>query len=109
MKESLGVSTRPATLDLSVRIMNAYGYATACRLLRRRRAPELLPGRRTPRRDAAGCQSPDPLARAAARNAAPRPLRTARRAHRGRLETLRLGAADARARAAAAPRGHRRS
>src|SRR3954462_296961 len=60
--------------------MIAYGHASACCILRRRRASELLPGRRAARRDAAGRLPADPFARETARPAAARPLRPPRRA-----------------------------
>ena len=50
-------------------IMIAYGYAPARRVLRGRRAEELLAGGGAARRHAARGQPPDPLARAAARDA----------------------------------------
>ena len=61
----------------------AYGYAPARRVLRRRRAQELLAGGRAPRRHAAGRVAAGAVAREAARHAAARPLRPPRRADGG--------------------------
>ena len=68
--------------------MIAYGHAPACSVLHRRRAAELLPGRRAARRHAAGGEPADPVAREAARPAAARPFGAARRADRGRPPAL---------------------
>src|SRR5436190_12645613 len=94
-------------------IMIAYGYATACRLLRRRRTPELLAGRRAARGHSAGRQPPGSGARGPARPAPARPVRPPRRAYRCRPHSLPRrpahpaggGAARGRARA----RGERRA
>ena len=86
----------------------AYGHAPAGSVLRGGRAAELLRGGGAARGDAAGRQPAGARARAAARDAAPRPLRPAGRADRGRAAALPRRAADARVRGAAA-RGARRA
>src|SRR5260221_6660105 len=64
-------------------IMIAYGHASAGRVLRGRRATELLAGGGAARRHAARSEPADPLAREARRVAAARPVRPACRADRG--------------------------
>src|SRR4051794_30967625 len=103
----MNVSSIPRMLDpYEVRpgIMIAYGHASAGSVLRGGRAPELLPGRRAARRDAARGEPSDPLAREAAPAAAPRPLRPARRADGGGPPPLPERTAAAGARGAAARR-----
>ena len=88
-------------------IMIAYGHAAARSVLCGRRARELLAGRRAARRDTAGGQPPDPVAREAAWGAAPRPLRPARRADGARAPALPERVAAPRAGGAAARRARR--
>src|ERR671912_109042 len=95
-------------MALGLRIMLTYGYSSARRLLRGRRPEELLPRGRAARGHPAGGQPPDPVAREAARRAAPRPVRPARRAHRGGPAAVPERSTHARARAAAAGGGLRR-
>ena len=97
-----GTAGKPR-LDLALlrRITFPYGHASACGILCRRRAAELLAGGRAAGGDAAGGLAPGALAGEAARDAAPRPLGQARRADRGRVAALPRGAEDAGARGAA--------
>ena len=91
---------RAVTLAVS-RISFAYGHASARRFLRRRRAPQLLPGGGAARRHPARRVAAGARAREAARNAASRPLGSARGADGGGLAPLPRRAADARARGSA--------
>src|SRR3954464_994372 len=85
-------------------IMIAYGYASARGVHRGRRAAELLAGCRAARGHSAGGEPADPLAREAARVAAPRPLRPPRRADGGRTPAVQERPAAACGRGAAAGR-----
>src|SRR3954467_13046300 len=89
-------------------IMIPYGYASARGVHRGRRAAELLAGCRAARGDPAGGQPADPLAREAARAAAPRSLRSSRGAPRGGPPALPECTAAARRRGAAARRARGR-
>src|SRR5437868_14616715 len=79
-----------------------YGHEAARGVLRGCRAPELLAGRRPARGDAARGEPADPVARAAHRAAASRPLRAPGRADGGRPSALPRSPTADRARAAAA-------
>src|ERR1700756_2693508 len=92
----------------NARIRSSYGHATARGVLRGRRAPELLAGGRAARRDAAGGEPSDPLARETPRRTAARPLRPPRRADRGGPAPVPERAAAARAGRAASRRARRR-
>src|SRR5215218_7576528 len=91
-----------------LRIRFPHGYSAARVILRGRRTRELLAGRRAARRDAAGRQPADPLAREAPRTPASRPVRSPGRADRGRPAALPERPANARPRATARRGGHRR-
>src|SRR5438067_6098684 len=81
-------------------IIDAYGYASAGGVLRRRRAEELFTSRRAARCHATCGEPPDSLPRGAARAAAARPVGPPRGADRGGARALPRRAAPARARGA---------
>ena len=82
-----------------------YGYPSARRVLRRRRAAQLLAGGRAARRHPACRLAAGAVAREAARDAAPRPLRAPGRADRGRAAAVPQRATAAPTRGADARRG----